>query len=121
MELIVWPDLVGTWREVPQHAPAEVAGPAEQQLEGDPVPPSDLGIADAKVPKEVALPQAAARQVARYLADRPEFPVLDVVDALRPLAQPELLAYAEREATVLLEKPSEIETTAVIAPFPKES
>ena len=47
--------------------------------------------ADARIPKEVALPRPAARQVARYLADRREFPVVDVVDALSALAQPELL------------------------------
>jgi hypothetical protein len=38
--------------------------------------------ADAQVPREVALPRPAQRQVARYLADRREFPVVDVVDAL---------------------------------------
>jgi hypothetical protein len=77
--------------------------------------------ADAKVPKEVALPRAAARQVPRYLTDRRDFPVLDVVDALRSLAQPELLAHEEREATVVMERPRENETTASIAPFPRVS
>ena len=47
--------------------------------------------ADAQVPREVALPTPAHRMVAQLLADRRQFAVLDVVDALRPLAQPELL------------------------------
>lgn len=47
--------------------------------------------ADANVPKEVALPTPAHRQVAKELASRREFPVLDVIDALGVLAQPHLL------------------------------
>ncbi len=40
--------------------------------------------ADAKVPKEVALPRAPERQVARYLEDRREIPEKDVNEALTP-------------------------------------
>ena len=47
--------------------------------------------ADAKLPKEVSLPRPPSRQVARFLEDRRNFPVIDVIDALNPLAQPELL------------------------------
>jgi hypothetical protein len=47
--------------------------------------------ADAAMPSEVALPRPAQRQVARMLADRRQFPIVDVIDALAPLAQPELL------------------------------
>ncbi len=47
--------------------------------------------ADANVPKEAALPTPSHRQVARELASRREFPVLDVVDALEAIAQPHLL------------------------------
>jgi hypothetical protein len=75
--------------------------------------------ADAQVPKEVALPRASERQVARYLADRREYPVLDVVDALAPLSQPELLKTAERDAKLILTRQAEIETGAVLAPQPK--
>lgn len=46
---------------------------------------------DAQMPKEVALPTPSHRQVAKELAIRREFPVLDVVDALEALAQPHLL------------------------------
>jgi hypothetical protein len=47
--------------------------------------------ADAKEPKEVSLPRPEDREVARILAERREFPVVDVVEALEAFAQPELL------------------------------
>ncbi|AEB47987.1 hypothetical protein [Micromonospora maris] len=76
--------------------------------------------ADAQVPKEVALPRPAARTVARYLADRREFPVLDVVEALDTLAQPELLQTETTAAGVILSggTSSVVETTSVLAPAP---
>lgn len=76
--------------------------------------------ADAQVPKEVALPRPAARQVARYLADRRSFPVLDVVEALGSLAQPELLK-TETAAVGLIRaggSTDEVQTSAVLAPRP---
>ncbi len=74
--------------------------------------------ADAMVPKEVALPRPAARTVARYLADRREFPVVDVIEALLPLSQPELLRTDEDPAGIVLSggKSDVIETSAVLAP-----
>jgi hypothetical protein len=47
--------------------------------------------ADANVPKEVLLPRPAYREVARILAERRDFPVVDVIEALEVFAQPELL------------------------------
>lgn len=47
--------------------------------------------ADAQMPKDVALPIPSHRQVCRELVTRREFPVVDVIQALLPLAQPELL------------------------------
>lgn len=58
--------------------------------------------ADATLPKPVALPRPSARTVARYLADRRDFPVVDVLDALGPLSQPELLRTATDSAQVVL-------------------
>lgn len=52
--------------------------------------------ADARLPREVALPRPAQRQVARMLEDRRQFPIVDVIEALLVLAQPELLATTER-------------------------
>jgi hypothetical protein len=76
---------------------------------------------DAKVPKEVNLPRPAERQVARYLEDRREFPVLEVIEALRPLAQPELLQTQQHNAEVISrrERAVEIETATVVAPIAK--
>tara|TARA_Y100000296_G_scaffold66186_1_gene78138 strand:- start:2155 stop:2439 length:285 start_codon:yes stop_codon:yes gene_type:complete len=53
--------------------------------------------ADAQVPREVALPAPTHRVVASILAARRNFPVLDVIEALRPLAQPELLQTDEED------------------------
>lgn len=76
--------------------------------------------ADARVPKEVALSRPPARTVARYLADRREFPVVDVIEALEPLAQPELLLTQPNSADIILSggKSQTVETTSVLAPTP---
>lgn len=72
--------------------------------------------ADAGMPREVALPRPPERQVAKYLVDRREFPVVDVVEALGPLSQPELLQTRSRDANVLDTRDSETETGGVVAP-----
>lgn len=74
--------------------------------------------ADAQVPREVFLPRQVDRQVARYLADRREFPVVDVIQALLPLSQPELLRTQEQDALLVSRRENvyEIETGAVVAP-----
>lgn len=76
--------------------------------------------ADARLPKEAALPRPAARQVARYLADRRDYPVLDVIEALQPLAQPELLKTETSAASLLPAGGREGEqlVTSVLAPTP---
>jgi hypothetical protein len=76
--------------------------------------------ADAQVPKEVALSRPPARTVARYLADRREFPVVDVIDALLPLSQPELLVTAPSTADIILSggNSQTVETTSILAPTP---
>ena len=73
--------------------------------------------ADARVPREVALPRAPERQVAKYLVERREFTVLDVVEALKPLAQPQLLETSSREATVVDRREAESETETLEAPI----
>ncbi|MGH2626903.1 MAG: hypothetical protein ACRDHY_09665 [Anaerolineales bacterium] len=72
--------------------------------------------ADAQVPREVALPLPADRQVARYLADRREFPVVEVIEALGPLSQPELLEPRQFTADVVLTRTDTSTTGAVVAP-----
>jgi hypothetical protein len=75
--------------------------------------------AQARVPPEVNLPRPASRQVARYLADRREHPVLQVVDALRPLEQPELLRTQEGAAAIIETRAKRTETTTLVAPMPR--
>jgi hypothetical protein len=47
--------------------------------------------ADAAVPREVYLPNPAHREVARILAEKRDFPVLEVIKAIEIFGQPELL------------------------------
>ena len=78
--------------------------------------------ADAKLPQEAALPRPPSRQVARYLEDRRDFPVLDVIDALDPLAQPHLLRTQEESLAIVETREATIETTSsVLAPIPKQN
>lgn len=72
--------------------------------------------ADAQVPREVNLPRPADRQVCRFLEERREFPVLDVLGALAPLAQPELLATQEGIVDVSLRRGDDSDTNLIIAP-----
>ncbi|MGD1240214.1 hypothetical protein [Mycobacterium seoulense] len=76
--------------------------------------------ADAQVPKEVSLPRPAARQVARMLAERRDFPVVDVIEALLPLAQPQLLETTTTDAILLPSgrQTAAINTSSVVAPIP---
>ncbi len=75
--------------------------------------------ADAKLPKPVALPRHPDRQVANYLVDRREYFVTEVIDALRPLAQPELLRTESQDASLISrrETKQEVETGAVVTPI----
>lgn len=76
--------------------------------------------ADAKLPKEVALPRPPERQVAKYLADRRNFPVIDVVEALRPLSQPGLLRTVTQTVGLVARREEEAKVGAIIAPKPLE-
>lgn len=72
--------------------------------------------ADATQPQEVNLPRPPERQVAKYLVDRREFPVVEVLSALGPLSQPELLQTRPIDAEVFQRRDFEAETGAVVAP-----
>jgi hypothetical protein len=50
-------------------------------------------LADARLPKPVNLPNAADRFVVQQFADRRTFPVLDVIEAMYPLGQPDPMSY----------------------------
>ena len=74
--------------------------------------------ADANLPKEVALPIPAHRQVATELVARREFPVLDVIDALKPVAQPELLSTRKTSASLSPTGEGEAIIDGLISPLP---
>jgi hypothetical protein len=75
--------------------------------------------AKGSMPKEVALPRAPEREVARALYDRRRFPAVEVIEALIPLAQPHLLQTDTKDASLALTRGTEVETQAVIAPVGK--
>ena len=56
--------------------------------------------ADAQVPKEVSLPRPVDREVARILAERREFPVVDVIEAIGVFGQPQLLATDDKQVAL---------------------
>ena len=74
--------------------------------------------ADAKVPREVALPRPAHRQVARSLEERRSYPVIDVIEVLKALGQPELLRTESRTAATIDQRDVAFITRAVVAPMP---
>lgn len=76
--------------------------------------------ADARTPREVNLPIASHRMVARLLEDRRNFPLLDVIESLSPLAQPELLATNETEVAIESLGAADAEVSTVIAPISRE-
>ena len=78
--------------------------------------------ADAKLPTPASLPRPPSRQVARYLEDRRDYPVRDVINALEPLAQPNLLRTQEKTAEVVETRTAQTGTTsALLAPIPKQN
>jgi hypothetical protein len=74
--------------------------------------------ADAYVPKEANLPTPADRQVARFLEERRDFVALEVLEALLPMAQPELLVTKTENVSIDLRRGQENITGAIIAPIP---
>jgi hypothetical protein len=76
--------------------------------------------ADAHVPREVALPRPADRQVTRYLDERRAFPALEVVEALGPLAQPALLETETRSANIQHRREGRSSIGALLGPIPRK-
>jgi hypothetical protein len=73
--------------------------------------------ADARVPPEVSLPNPVHREVARILEERRDFPVRDVVEAIRPFGQPELLQTNTTQVESQTLK-GEVQTDMAVAPLP---
>ena len=72
--------------------------------------------ADARMPRPVDLPGPEERRVANYLEERREFAVVDVAEALVPLAQPGLLATSSRLASIQFRREADTVAKAVLAP-----
>lgn len=53
--------------------------------------------ADAEMPREVNLPMPADRQAVKELVSRRDFPVVDVIEALEPLSQADLIISTKKE------------------------
>lgn len=76
--------------------------------------------ADGNMPREVSLPRAPDRQVCRMLAERRDYPIVDVIAALTPLAQPELLETREEHANVEYRRGDVSDTNMLIAPVSRQ-
>jgi len=72
--------------------------------------------ADAHLPTEAALPRPPMREVARMLADRREYPVIEVHDALIAFSQPHLLETREHRANLVITRGDSVEVQSVLAP-----
>jgi hypothetical protein len=78
-----------------------------------------LIVSDASMPKEVLLPHPDHREVARILVERRDYPVVEVVEAIKSFGQPELLATEAKEVgTTTLA--GQANTDMVIAPLSRE-
>jgi hypothetical protein len=72
--------------------------------------------ADAQVPREVELPRPVDREVARILAERRDYPTVDVIDAIAAFGQPELLHTDDRQ-TDLFPLKGQTQTDMIVAPL----
>ncbi len=73
--------------------------------------------ADAQVPKEASLPSTSQRMVARLLAERRGFPILEVIEVLGPIAQPELLHTSTKNRPVEPRRNEAATVETLIAPI----
>src|SRR5215475_3925612 len=75
---------------------------------------------DFKMPREVDIPNPTHREVARIFVERRDFPIVEVIEATRKFAQPDLLVMSTESvpnvpfATTLVPG-----TSTVITPFPR--
>lgn len=75
---------------------------------------------DFSMPSESLLPSPVHREVARMYAERRTHPVVDVLEAARVFAQPELLETQDEQVTsVSFNSDAEPGTGTLISPFPR--
>lgn len=72
---------------------------------------------DARLPREVELPSGSHRQVARYLEERRNFPVVDVVDAMSKISQPHLLDTNKKQVSFVVRGEEESLVDSIISPI----
>lgn len=77
--------------------------------------------ADARLPKEVSLPNGSHRQIARWLEERRDYPVLDVVDVMKPVSQPHLLKTEKTEVDFYTKSTQPSTTFSIISPVANSS
>ena len=71
---------------------------------------------DGKLPKESLLPRPVDREICRMLEERRDYPVIEVIDALRIFGQPELLK-TDTETVSVENFKGDAETDTVLAPL----
>lgn len=74
---------------------------------------------DARTPKEAVLPRPVDREICRMLEERREFPAVDVIEALKYFAQPELLVN-DTDQVSLVDYKGDAETSTLVAPVSRE-
>lgn len=78
-----------------------------------------LCASEFKMPTEAQLPSPTHREVARMWAERREYPVLEVVDAVKIFAQPELLLTKDAQVSAIsFDTQVEPGTSTMVSPFP---
>lgn len=74
---------------------------------------------DARMPKEVDLPMSSHRYVVKQLVQRSEFPILEVIESFRSIAQPHLLITKESNQSLIVENPNNSLVDNMISPIAK--
>ena len=72
--------------------------------------------ARGNMPKEIELPVSLDRTICKYLVDRKDFPVLEVIETLKNLAQPHLMDVENSSAIITSAVDEEIKINRIIAP-----
>jgi hypothetical protein len=73
-----------------------------------------------EMPREADIPSAPHREVARIYAERRDFPIAAVIEAIRKFAQPELLTTStETVSNVSFETTAAPTTSTIITPIPR--
>jgi hypothetical protein len=76
--------------------------------------------ADAQVPKEVSLPRPIDREVAKILAERRDFPVISVIEAIGVFGQPGLLETDDKQVDLQTLK-GQTATDTLVAPLSRST